>query len=353
MPKKDYYEILGIPKGASKDDIKKAYKQLAKKYHPDITKDKSTEEKFKEVSEAYAVLSDDQKRAQYDQFGHDRFDQRFSQEDIFRDFDFNIFRDFGSGGFDSIFDILFGRSGGRAKRRGAHLRYDLAISFEEAAFGTIKEIEFPGHSICKSCDGTGAEDNSFENCITCNGSGQISRTMRTPFGVIQQAMTCNECKGEGKTIKKHCKTCKGQGILEKIKKVEIKIPAGIDNGDQIGIAGEGEISDDNIPGDLYVIIHVRPHQSFEREGVDLYLDVPISYSKVALGSTIEIPTLEKKVELKIPPGTQSHTVFRLRKQGIKRLRGLGKGDLYAKIIIDIPKKLSRKQKNLLKELEKE
>ncbi|MEK6826113.1 MAG: DnaJ domain-containing protein, partial [Nanoarchaeota archaeon] len=192
MAKKDYYEILGIPKNASKEEIKKSYKQLAKKYHPDITKDKSTEEKFKEISEAYAVLNDDQKRAHYDQFGHDGFDQRFSQEDIFRDFNFDIFRDFGFGDFDNVFDIFFGRGGRRAKRRGVNLRYDLEITFEESAFGAKKEIELPLREICTTCNGSGAHNNNFDNCTNCNGSGQVRRVTRTPFGAITQITTCNK-----------------------------------------------------------------------------------------------------------------------------------------------------------------
>lgn len=351
MTKRDYYEILGIPKNASKEEIKKAYKQLAKKYHPDISKDNSTEEKFKEISEAYAVLSDDQKRANYDQFGHDGFDQRFSQEDIFRDFDFNIFRDFGFGDFDNIFDMFFGRGSRRAKKRGANLRYDLDISFEEAALGTKKTIQFLGHSICNSCNGSGAEDNSFETCKTCNGNGQINKTMRTPFGIINQTHTCNVCNGEGKIIKKRCKTCKGEKFLEKTKTVEINVPEGIDNGDQIRITGEGEVGEDQISGDLYVVIHVRPHKLLHREGSNLYLEFTISFPKAALGTRIEVPALEKRVELYIPPGTQSNTLFRLKNQGIKRLRGSGKGDFYVKIIVETPKRLSKNQKILLKEFE--
>ncbi len=352
MTKRDYYETLGISKSASKEEIKKAYKNLAKKYHPDITKDKSSEEKFKEISEAYAVLSDDQKRANYNQFGHDGFDQRFSQEDIFRDFDFDIFRDFGFGGFDSIFDVFFGRGNRRAKRRGADLRYDLDISFEEAAFGIVKTIKFPGHSVCNSCNGTGAEGNSFETCANCNGNGQVSKTMRTPFGVINQVVTCHACRGNGKTIKKHCKSCNGSGLLEKTKTVEISIPAGVDNGNQIRVDGQGEIGEDNAPGDLYVVIHVRPHKLLHRDGADLYLEYPITFSKAVLGGKIDIPSLEKNVELKIPPGTQSHTVFRLKNQGIKKLRGFGKGDLYVKVIINVPEKISKKQRKLLEELDK-
>ena len=352
MAKKDYYETLGVQKNASKEDIKKAYKNLAKKYHPDITKDKSTEEKFKEISEAYAVLSDDQKRAQYDQFGHEAFDQRFSQEDIFRNFDFDIFREFGNG-FDSIFDIFFGRGNRRAKQRGADLRYDLPISFEEAAFGVKKEIQFQSHARCTSCNGSGAEENSFETCKSCQGQGQIRRSLRTPFGVMNQITTCHACQGEGKVIKKRCKLCRGSGRIEKTKTVEITIPAGVDNGNQIRLDGEGELGDHNLPGDLYVVIHVRPHKHFHREDADLHLDFPISFAAATLGGIVEVPTLESKVELKIPSGTQSHTTFRLKNQGIKQLRGSGKGDLYVRVIINIPKHLSRKQRKILEEFEKE
>ncbi len=352
MTKRDYYEILGIARNATKEEIKKAYKELAKKYHPDITKDKSTEGKFKEISEAYAVLSDDQKRANYDQFGHDGFDQRFTQEDIFRDFNFDIFREFDFGDFDSIFDMFFGRGTKRAKRKGRDLRYDLDISFEEAALGTKKTIKFPGYITCKDCNGTGAEDNGFETCNSCTGSGQIKKTTRTPFGIINQIATCHQCHGQGRTIKKYCKICKGNGIIEKTKTVEITIPTGIDNGNQIRIDKEGEIGEYGSSGDLYVVIHVRPHKSLHREGYDLYLEVPISFSKAALGGKIEIEALERNVELKIPHGTQSHTVFKLNGLGIKKLRGFGKGDLYVKVIIDVPKKLSRKQIKLLEEFNK-
>jgi molecular chaperone DnaJ len=238
MAKKDYYEILGVNKGASKEEIKKAYKKLAKKYHPDISKDKNTEEKFKEISEAYAVLSDDSKRAQYDQFGHAGFDQRFTQEDIFRNFDFDVFRDFGFNSFDNIFDIFFGRR--RTKRRGNDLRYDLDITFEEAAFGSKKELEIPRTEVCERCNGTGAEGDNFEKCDNCNGTGQYRQVRRTMLGSFTQITTCMKCGGTGRIIKKECKGCKGKGVVRKIKKITVNIPAGVDNGSRIRLSGEGE-----------------------------------------------------------------------------------------------------------------
>lgn len=352
MTKKDYYNVLGIPKTASKEEIKTAYKKLAKKYHPDISKDTSTEEKFKEVSEAYAVLSDDQKRAQYDQFGHAGFDQQFSQEDIFRNFDFDIFRDSGFGNFDNIFDIFFGRGRGRTKRRGADLRYDLELTFEEAVFGTKKEIKIPKHEICSICNGSGAHDNEFENCSTCQGSGQVKKVSRTIFGAITQVTTCNKCRGKGKLIKEKCKTCKGQGIVERVKTINVKIPPGIDNGSHIRLAEEGELSEDHIPGDLYVVTHIIPHKTFQREGSDIYMEKKIPFSLATLGGKIEVPTIEGKASLKIPSGTLSHTLFRLKGEGIKKLRGFGKGDQFIRAIIDVPKKLSRKQKKALENFDK-
>jgi len=350
MTKKDYYDILGISKTASKEEIKKAYKNLAKKYHPDITKDKSTEAKFKEVSEAYAVLSDDQKRAQYDQFGHQAFDQQFSQEDIFRNFNFDIFRDSGFGDFDNIFDIFFG--GRRARRMGSDLRYDLEVTFEEAAFGTKKQIKIPRNEICSTCDGSGAYNNSFENCKTCSGSGQIRQVVRTLFGAITQVGTCNKCYGEGRIIKEKCKTCNGRKTIERTRTISVTIPAGVDNGTQIRLSGEGESIENGTTGDLYIVLHVHPHKIFQRENHDIYLDVPIKFTTAVLGAKIEVPTLEGKAKLKIPSGTQSHTVFKLKGLGIKRLHGYGKGDQYVRVMVNVPKKLNWKQKKLLSDLDK-
>jgi len=351
MTKEDYYEILGIAKGASKEEIKKSYKKLAKKYHPDISKDKSTEAKFKDISEAYAVLSDDQKRAQYDQFGHNGFDQRFSQEDIFRNFDFNVFRDSGFDGFDSIFDIFFGR--GRARRRGSDLRYDLEVSFEEAAFGTKKQIKVPKSEMCSTCEGSGAHNNNFETCNKCEGAGQVRQVKRTPFGAITQVINCNKCSGKGKIIREKCKTCHGEKIIEKVKTISVTIPPGVNNGTQIRLSEEGEFNEHGESGDLYVVLHVLPHKEFQREGFDVYLDIPIKFTTATLGKKIEVSTLEGKAKLKIPAGTQSHTMFKLRGLGIKKLQGFGKGDQYVRVLINVPKNLSRKAKNLLSDLDKD
>ncbi|MBI2499313.1 molecular chaperone DnaJ [Candidatus Woesearchaeota archaeon] len=350
MAKKDYYEVLGISKNASKDEIKKAYKELAKKYHPDVTKDNNTEEKFKEISEAYAVLSDDKKRVQYDHFGHEAFDQRFTQEDIFRDFDFDIFRNSDFGDFDNIFDVFFGRN--RAKRKGIDLRYDLELSFEEAAFGCKKKIEIPKHEICDECLGSGAYKNKFENCKSCKGTGQVRSVSRSFFGMVTQIYSCQDCNGKGKIIKEKCKICNGKGLIKKTKTLEVNIPAGINNGNQIRLENEGELSEDNNYGDLYIIPHILPHKSFTREDYDIYIEVPLKFSTAVLGGSLEVPTLNGKASLKTPPGTQSHTIFRLKGEGIKKLNGYGHGDEYVQVIIQVPKDLSKKQKELLKELEK-
>ena len=353
MTKKDYYDVLGITKKASKEEIKKAYKQLAKKYHPDLSKDSSATEKFKEVSAAYAVLSDDQKRAQYDQFGHEAFDQRFSREDIFRDFDFDIFRNAGFGGFDSIFDMFFGGRGRRAQQRGMDLQYDIKLTLEEAAFGVEKELTIPRHETCEECTGTGAEKGGIETCATCKGQGRVQHNKRTPFGTFAYVSACRDCEGKGKQITKPCKECKGRSVVKKERKIKINIPAGVNNGTQIRLSGEGEISEDHIAGDLYITTHLIPHEHFEREDYDLHLEKKIGIIQAIFGTKIVVPTLEGEETITIPPGTQSHTIFTLKNKGIKHLQRNSKGDQYVKVIIDIPKKLSKKQKNLLKEFEKE
>ncbi|MBI2110768.1 molecular chaperone DnaJ, partial [Candidatus Woesearchaeota archaeon] len=313
MTKRDYYEILGISKAASLDEIKKAYKNLAKKYHPDISKDKNTEEKFKEISEAYAVLSDNTKRSQYDQFGHAGFYQRYTQEDIFRGFDFNIFDEiFGRhSGFDDVFDMFFGRSRQR-QRRGSDLRYDLEISLKEAAFGTEKAITLEKELQCNSCKGTGAKDGILEECSKCDGSGQFTQTKRTPFGIFTTSAPCNKCQGSGQVIQDPCSECRGKGLLKKNKKIEVKIPAGVDTGTQLRLKGEGEAVRNGITGDLYVYLFVKKDDTFERRGNDLYTIIPITFSQAALGGSVKVPTLEKEVEMKIPSGTQSETLFRLK-----------------------------------------
>jgi molecular chaperone DnaJ len=359
---KDYYKILGVEKGASKEEVKKAYKKLAKKYHPDINKDHGSADKFKEINEAAAVLGDDQKRQQYDQFGTADFS---GFQGGAGGFDFSDFmrRGGGAGGeefdFDSIFDGFFGGGmfgqGGRRRRgprRGADLAFEIEITLEEAAKGTEKHITLPKMQRCDECDGKGGSDSV--TCDECKGTGSSRQTRRTPFGMFSTVTTCGKCHGEGSVIKNPCKVCRGTGVVEKTKKIKVDIPAGVDNGTQLRVSGEGEAGEKAGPsGDLFIRIHVMNHKIFEREGNDLHMDLPISFSIAALGGEVDVPTLEGKVNMKIPQGTQSNTVFRLKGKGIPSLRGYGTGDLKVRAIIDVPSKLSRRQKELLEEFDKE
>ncbi|MBS3152557.1 molecular chaperone DnaJ [Candidatus Woesearchaeota archaeon] len=348
----DYYEVLGVSKNSSKEEIKKAYRELAKKYHPDISKEKDAAEKFKKVSEAYAVLSDDTKKSQYDQFGSTGFQQRYSQEDIFRGFDINdIFGDvFGD---DSPFNMFFGGGSRKRQNRGRDLAYELEIGFEDAVFGCTKEIEIETLDSCDSCNGTGSKDEKFDTCGQCKGTGQIRVSRRTPFGTFSQISTCNECSGEGKKILHKCKECNGTGRMVKNKTVKVKVPSGVDNGSKLRISRSGEAAvRGGIAGDLYIILKVKDSDIFERDENDLYLHVPISFSQAALSDEVKIPTLEKEVSIKIPSGAQSGTKFRLKGQGIPYLDGYGRGDLFVIIDVVTPKNLSKEQKKLFEELKK-
>jgi len=354
---KDYYEILGVSRDASKEDIKKAYKRLAKKYHPDLNKhDKDAAEKFKEINEAYSVLSDDKKRANYDRFGHAEYDAHHGFSGFGSGFG-GINIDLGDIFGDSIFDEFFGFSRSKRKQpqRGADLRYDLEITLEEAAFGTDKHIIIPKLESCNACHGTGAKSpDDIKVCETCHGSGVHVRQQRTPFGIFQTQTTCSACKGTGKTIKKFCSVCDGHGRIEKTKKLIVKIPAGASDGMQLRLAGEGEAGElGSPPGDLYVVIHIKDHKIFSRKGNDLYIEVPISFTTAALGGEVEVPTLDgNSATLKIPAGTQTHTVFRMKEKGIPYLHGHGRGSQMVKVIVEVPSKLTKKQKELLKELDK-
>lgn len=348
----DYYNILGVSKNSSKEEIKKAYKSLAKKYHPDVNKDHGDGEKFKKISEAYAVLSDDNKKAQYDQYGEAGFHQKYSQEDIFRGFDVNdIFGDFFRG--DNPFEMFFGGGSRRRTKRGHDLRYDMTISFDEAVLGTTKEIEIEKQAECEECNGTGSSDGKLEVCENCNGAGQVRVSRRTPFGSFTQVAGCNECNGEGKTITYPCNNCKGNGRTKKIKIVKINIPAGVDNGSQLRISREGEagVRGSNY-GDLYVVLHVKPSEIFHRREYDLILEVPITISQAALGDEIKVPTLDKEVSIKIPEGTQPGTQLRLKGKGVPYIDGYGKGDLYVIVNVAIPKRLNKEQKKLFEEIKK-
>lgn len=357
MSKRDYYEVLGVSKTATQDELKKAYRKLARKYHPDLNKDNAeAAEKFKECNEAYSVLSDEQKRAQYDQFGHAAFENGgmgggggFGGA--------GGFGGFGGSGMEDIFDMFFGGQGGRGGRsskagpqRGADLRFDLEISFEEAAFGLEKEINLYRDEVCDYCHGEGAEPGSkVETCPECNGSGYVRYTQNTMFGQMVNERPCSRCKGEGKIISEPCKECRGKGTVKRNKKLKVKIPAGVDNGSRLRVAGEGEAGAKGGPsGDLYVYLYVKPHKFFERDGTTVLCEVPINIVQATLGADIKVPTLDGQVTMKIPEGTQPGKVMRIKGKGIPSLRNSSRGDQLVRIKVVVPTKLSDKQKDALR-----
>jgi molecular chaperone DnaJ len=349
MSKRDYYEVLGLSKGASEREIKKAYKRMAMKYHPDRTQgDKEKEETFKQVKEAYEILSNEQKRAAYDQYGHAAFEQGghggggFGGGADFGDIFGDVFGDIFGGG-------RRGGGGGSRARRGSDLRYNLDLSLEEAVKGKSVEIQVPTYVSCDSCDGSGAKKGtSPKTCSTCHGHGQVQ--MRQGLFAVQQ--TCPTCSGKGKVITDPCNKCHGQGRVQKTKTLSVKIPAGVDTGDRIRLSGEGEAGEYGAPaGDLYVQANVREHPIFVRDENNLYCEVPISFTNAALGGDIEVPTLEGKVKLKIPAETQTGKMFRLRGKGVKSVRSNITGDLMCKVVIETPVKLTDAQKDLLRQLD--
>jgi molecular chaperone DnaJ len=345
---RDYYEILGLSKDASAEDIKKTYRKLALKYHPDRNKEAGAEEKFKEISEAYAVLSDSEKRAQYDRFGHAGIDGQYSAEDIFRGADF--------GGFGDIFEMFFGggsRRGPMGPRRGADLQYDLYVTFEETAFGVHKDIEIPRTERCSTCSGTGAKvGTSPKRCPTCNGTGQI-RTTRSGLGMQFVSTTaCSTCHGRGQIIESPCPVCNGSGKIRNRRKITVNIPAGADSGMSLRLAGEGDSGEPGAPpGDLYVFIHVLDHKYFKRVDYDVITELPITFPQAAIGADVMVDTLYGKVKMNIPAGTQTHSVFRLKEKGIQHLHGHRKGDQLVRVIIKTPTKLNHEQKELLRQFE--
>lgn len=350
--KQDYYETLGVSRNATEAEIKKAYRRLAMKYHPDRnTSDKNAEEKFKEVQEAYEVLSDERKRTAYDQFGHAGVDPNAGM---------GAGGGFGHGGFGDIFDSVFGdifggTAGGRAGRggprvyRGADLRYDLDLKLEEAVAGTSIKIRVPKLVSCQECHGSGAKKGSSPaTCPTCGGQGQV----RMQQGIFSLQQTCPQCRGNGKIIKDPCSVCHGQGRVRETKTISVKIPPGVDVGDRIRLTGEGEAGENGgPPGDLYVHVNVLEHPIFQRDGTNLYCDVPISFAVAVLGGELEIPTLEGRVKLRIPPETQSGKVFRLRGKGVRSVRTSSKGDLLCRVVVETPVNLNKRQKDLLREFE--
>ncbi len=358
MPQ-DYYDTLGVSKNASKDDIKKAYKKLAKKYHPDLNKDNpKSEAEFKKVNEAAKVLLDDQKRAQYDQFGSADMGGSSGFGNGGNPFG-GGFSD-GFGGFEDIFDSVFGGnpfgSGSRQQvRRGSDLLYELEITLKEAATGVQKEISITKQDTCETCSGRGYEkDEDAVTCDVCHGSGRVTRQQRTPFGIFQTQSVCSACGGSGIKIKKACHTCHGSGRVKKTKKLQVDIPAGIMDGQRLRMQSEGESAGrDGQNGDLFIEIHIKQDDIFERDDNDIVASVKISYAQAVLGSEISVPTLTGSAKLTIPAGTQSGTLFKMKGKGIPRLQGFGTGDQYVKVIVDVPTKLTKKQKELIHELDGE
>jgi molecular chaperone DnaJ len=352
MAKRDYYEVLGVQKNATKDEIKKAYRKLAVQFHPDKNPgDKQAEEKFKEATEAYEILADDQKKAAYDQFGH------AGVEGMGQSHDWNNFRGFedifGDGGLGSIFESFFGggfrRGGSAGVRQGANLRYDIEIPFKDAVYGTKVEIQYSHNETCETCKGSGSADGaSKKTCPTCRGSGQI----RQSHGFFSVAQTCHTCHGEGYIIETPCKDCGGTGTQKKRQKIMVTIPAGTENGKRLVIPRQGDAGPNGgQAGDLYVFIRVKRHEFFERQGHDLYCAVPISVSQAALGAEIHVPSLDNNnIKVKVPAGIQSGKLLRIRNQGVPS--GGAHGDLYIKVIVQIPERLSRRGKELLEELAK-
>lgn len=358
---KDYYDVIGVSKTASQEELKKVYRQLVMKYHPDRVppdQKKEAEERFKEISEAYAVLSDTKKRQLYDQYGHAGIDSRFSTEDLFRGADFSsIFKDSGGSGFESIFEGLFsgsgfdisGSRGGRRQRRGEDIHYELEISLEEAAQGLEKTLNVAHYEGCELCHGTGVKPGAAQNtCSTCRGRGMVSSGM----GFISFSQTCPTCGGQGVVVTEKCSVCRGQGRKNAQKKVKVTIPAGVDTGSVLRLRGEGNAGLENLCGDLYLHLRVKRHPVFQRMESDIQCNVKVNMTKAALGSEIEVPTLTGKVKMKIPPGTQPASIFRLKGKGILDLRTKRMGDELVEVEVEIPRKLSQKERNLIVELAK-
>jgi molecular chaperone DnaJ len=351
MPdKRDYYEVLGVSRTASAEEIKRAYRNLARKYHPDVNKATDAEARFKEINEAYEVLNDDARRRTYDRFGHEGLNGGAAAGGP-------GFGAGGMGGFGDIFDIFFGAGGGRAAasgsaaERGEDLRHDIEITLEEAALGAEKTIRFNRLENCDLCKGTGAKPGTtLDACPTCRGTGYVRHTQNTLLGTFQTTATCGRCRGEGRIVQNPCPQCAGSGRMRKSRERAVKIPAGVDSGARVRLAGEGDAGmRGGDPGDLYIVLYVRPHEVFERRNNDIYCEVPISFARAALGSQITVPTLTGEEKIAVPEGTQSGASFRLRGKGIPDLQGRGTGDQYVIVKVQVPTKLSPDQKLMLRQ----
>lgn len=353
MAGKEYYEVLGIPKTASRDQIKEAYKKLAMEFHPDRNKSPEAEGRFKEISEAYAVLSDDEKRRQYDSYGKESIHQTYTEEDLFRGANFgDVFRDMGVGGINDLFAQLFG-AGQRERRVGGEdLTYHLQLNLEDVIAESTKEIEIPRTEMCETCQGSGAKaGTSPRTCDACGGTGQVQRVQSTGFGRMVRISACNKCRGRGYIIDSPCRDCGGKGTVERSRRIKVMIPAGLDDGHTLRLRGEGNAGErGSPPGDLYVVVNIRPHPLFARRNSDVFAELKLGAIDAMLGSEFTVPTLYGDVKLSVPAGTQPGEIFRIKGRGIPKVGGWGKGDEYVKVTVQIPKNLSRDQKELLKKI---
>jgi molecular chaperone DnaJ len=342
--KQDYYDILGVPRSASQEEIKRAFRRLAMQYHPDRNREDGAEGRFKGINEAYEVLSDPERRAAYDRFGHAGLESSFGRG----------FEGFGFGGFGDIFDAFFGGTGVRRRgpQRGADVHRSITLKFEEAAFGCEKKIEVKREEICSACNGLRAEPGTEpERCTSCDGTGEVRRTQRTIFGQFVNVATCSRCGGEGRVVRDPCRRCGGSGREERTRSIEVKIPAGIDSGSQLRLSGEGDMGHYGGPrGNLYISVNVRPHKLFRRDDDDIVLDLELNFAQAALGDELEIPTLDGPLNVKIPAGTQSGEVFVMRGKGVPHLRSSGRGDLLVRAHVATPKSLTPEQRRLFEQL---